>query len=421
MTATPADNEKTPKALSIKSNFAWNTFGSLTYQFCIWLMTVLVVRLSMTGAYENSGYLAFAMAAGNIFTAIATFNLRSFQVSDNGKYSSRNYSAMRLFTCAAAYVIIILYTLFQNPGTMAFLSVVVFCVFKFDEAFADILYGIDQGASRMDYIGISQTVRGLGIIIVFSITIMFTGNVPLSVLPIGIVGIAVTFLYDIPHAKRISPVAPSISRIALKAMLIECFPVAASLLLHNFAASIVRQFFGIWYGSDMLGIYAAIATPCVIVQVLAAYLYAPCVVPLSESLRNDIDAFWKMLGKLATTIAAATFVCIILAFAFGPSAIELLFGEGVREWSWTFGYAIIAASFMAFDVILMNILIVMRKTIAACVSNAIALISCAALMLPCFAAWSVNGVNIVLIISFGCAVIYAVVYILRQKKLSRIS
>ena len=101
----------------MKSNIAWNTVGSVFYQGCLWLMTVLVVRLSSD--YQNSGCLAFAMSVGNIYTALGTYTVRTFQVADvDDKYSASNYVGFRLITVFGALAICGTYGLAVSPLLM---------------------------------------------------------------------------------------------------------------------------------------------------------------------------------------------------------------------------------------------------------------------------------------------------------------
>ena len=96
--------------LPVKTNILFNTIGSLTYQGCLWLMTVLVVALS--GNYSNAGTLAYAMALGNIFFTIAIYAMRTYQVSDvEGRYSQSNYLAFRIITILLALVLCSIYAL----------------------------------------------------------------------------------------------------------------------------------------------------------------------------------------------------------------------------------------------------------------------------------------------------------------------
>ena len=64
---------RTYLTLSTKQNMLWNSVGCLIYQACMWAMTIAVVIFS--NDYENSGRLAFAMALGNIYYPLATYNM----------------------------------------------------------------------------------------------------------------------------------------------------------------------------------------------------------------------------------------------------------------------------------------------------------------------------------------------------------
>ena len=84
------------------SNLIWNTFGSVYYQGCLWLLTVLVVRFSFD--FQNSGYLALAMSIGNIMFALGSYNMRTYQVADvHNRFSLSNYIGLRLFTDIVAF------------------------------------------------------------------------------------------------------------------------------------------------------------------------------------------------------------------------------------------------------------------------------------------------------------------------------
>lgn len=87
------------EAASIRRNMLFNTIGSLTYQGCLWITTVIVVILS--DSYSASGILSFAMTIGNMFSAIGTYSMRTYQVSDvKGKYSQRTMSLSGSSLCS---------------------------------------------------------------------------------------------------------------------------------------------------------------------------------------------------------------------------------------------------------------------------------------------------------------------------------
>lgn len=131
------------KPLSLRQNTIYNAVGSLAYQGFQWLITVLVVLLSSD--YANSGVLAYAMTVGNMFSSIAIYSTRAFQVSDTkNKYSQSNYIAFRVVTIFIAGVICIIYSLVITQSVSSIVVVLLYLLFKADESFALILYGADQ-------------------------------------------------------------------------------------------------------------------------------------------------------------------------------------------------------------------------------------------------------------------------------------
>lgn len=199
------------KELSLKQNLLWNTIGSLIYQGCQWLTTILVVVLSPS--YENSGILAFAMATGNIYSALATYNVRTFQISDvKNQFSSENYVGFRLATIGLASLVCFTYSFVVSPDISTSIAIVAFLFFKADESFANVLYGIDQKALRMDYIGVSQTIRGFASLLAFAGTLLLMQNLAVACFAMFVCALAVTLAYDIPRANRLGSVRPQLAK-----------------------------------------------------------------------------------------------------------------------------------------------------------------------------------------------------------------
>ena len=247
----------TDKPMSLRKNVLWNTFGSVFYQGCIWLMTVLVVRLSSD--YQNSGMLAFAMSVGNIYTAIGTYTMRTYQVSDvTGRYNASNYVALRIVTVLGGLVACGIYSLAISPSSNTMLVIGVFLLFKADEAFANVLYGCDQVAMRLDYVGISQVSRGVICVSFFALGLVATNNLVVALLSVFLGCILVTAFYDIPRTRAlVDSLHPSISKRQCLDLLKECFPTVAGNVLGGLVVSTARQYFGIAYGEAALGIYAS--------------------------------------------------------------------------------------------------------------------------------------------------------------------
>jgi O-antigen/teichoic acid export membrane protein len=411
--------ENQPKPLDIKRNMLYNTIGSLTYQGCLWITTVLVVILS--DGYNDSGILSFAMSVGNMFSAIGTYSMRTYQVSDvKGKYSQRNYVGFRLLTLVIGVIALSIYSVFVSPDGETFAAVLVYLLFKVDEAFCDVLYGVDQRGERMDYIGISQFVRGVLVVAVFSLGLYFSQSIVIAILGMFPAGLAVTLLYDIPHSRRIAPIKPELSAQQAKDLLVECLPIVLEVLFLGMIVSVARQYYANAYGNDRLGIYAAVATPAVLVQAAARYLYAPALVPLSEkwneSPREKFLPFFKKTLKL---MLALIVVCVVVLSWVGPWALDLVYGQKVAGYTYLFTNVLICTSALAMLYYLSDVLILCRDIRGALISATAALIITLATMVPLEAAFDMQGINYVVIVACVSGIIISLVRLSRNKELKR--
>lgn len=405
------------KELSLKQNLVWNTIGCLMYQGCQWLTTILVVILSTS--YENSGILAFAMATGNIFTGLATYNVRTFQISDvKGQFSSENYIAFRVITVVLASVLCSAYSFAVAPSIGTGIAMVAFLLFKADESFSNVLYGIDQKALRMDFIGISQGVRGILSLAAFALSLLATDNLVVAFVAMFVSCAAVTILYDIPHSRKLDTVGVSITKKNCIDLFRICAPSVIAILAYGFVSTIARQWFGIQYGEEALGIYSAVATPCVLVQVMANYLYSPFLVPIARSWnsRNNSE-LRSQLKKLITGIIGVIVICVALSAAFGAPVINLVYGPSIGDYSWMITPAMIAASLMALDYLLTDLFIVMRKFFLAVLINVVALASCIASAHYFMSALYMNGINVTIIAAFAVGIVVGIAALVVQRKL----
>lgn len=389
-----------PAPLSVKQNALWNGIGCTVYQGCQWLITVLVVVLSAN--YENSGILAYAMTIGNILTPVATYSMRTFQVSDiENKYSQQNYIGFRFITMIIGLLVTLAYTLAITPSATTVATVVIYLVFKLDESFSTVLYGIDQKAYRMDYIGVSQFVRGALSLGAFSCVLYVTKNLDAAVATMFASCFLVTLFYDLPHSKRFGSILPSIKAAQAATLLRVCFPAVLSSLFCGMVVSVARQYFGIVNGDEALGIYAAVATPSVVIQLFAQYLYNPAIGPIAEkwvhgTKQELVGYLFKLLGVMLGAIAV---VVVILSLA-GSPLLVLVFGQSIVDYTFLFPPVLISTGLIAFMWFCTDVLVVFRNFKGVLLANSVALGVCLASMQFFIGLWYMNGVTFAIIAAY---------------------
>ena len=108
--------------------------------------------------------------------------------------------------------------------------------------------------------------------------------------------------------------------------------------------------------------------------------------------------------------------CLALAATVGAPVIELVYGPDIQDYSWMILPAMVAASLMALDSLLTDLLIVMRRFFLAAAVNVVALATCAALMVPFTQTWYMNGVNLVIIAAFAAGIAVGLISLLVARK-----
>lgn len=404
------------RELSLRENVIWNTVGSIFYQGCMWLLTVLVVRLS--NDYQNSGMLAFAMSVGNIYFVMGTYNMRTFQVSDiEGTYSTRNYIALRILTVITSYAICIIYSALISPSSQTLYVVIIFLFFKADEAFVNVLYGADQTRMRLDYVGKSQIIRGILCVALFSAGLALTKSLAYSLFLMFTSCLVATFTYDARKTRSlVGPLLPVITRKQCIVLLRQCFPAALGILIGNFVASSARQYFGVAYGESALGIYASVATPCVIIQVLAQNVYTPMLGPIASEYRTGSTRRAKYSAlKLLVLVAGAALILSAILLIAGEPLLTTLYGESIRPYVGVLPLALVVTTGAAETILLSDLLIVFSGLKSTLIMNVIAFTVNLAFIVPCTAGWYMNGINISLIAAYFVAILFGIASIVKIK------
>ena len=183
--------------------------------------------------------------------------------------------------------------------------------------------------------------------------------------------------------------------------------------------SVARQYYANAYGSERLGIYAAVATPAVLIQAAARYLYAPALVPLSEKWNDSPKkSFLPFFKKTLLVMVLLIVICVALLSVAGPPLLNLVYGQKVEGYTYLFTNVLISASALALLYYLSDVLVLCRDIKGALISAAAALIITLETMIPLEAAFDMQGINYVVIIASLAGVILSLFRLFRSKSLA---
>lgn len=356
---------------SIQRQLTWNTLGILCYMGLQWLITVLVVRL---GGYEDAGNLSLAMSFTVIFQSLAYFCVRNYQASDiHGEFQNGDYIFHRVLTCGGAMGLCAVVVLCSGYSAGQSVAILLFMGFRITEAAVDVLHGIDQKAWRLDIIGKSYLLRGICTFLAFCGVLWLTGSLNLAIVCMAAASLLCVLCYDVPRTRTLSSLRPiedfgTAWRITLRSL-----PIVLCSQLMNLQQVFPRFVLEKGFGSEMLGYYATIATPTVLISVIANIAFSPLLTLLAEYYQaGKTRSFAKSCllfcgGTLLLGVAGA-----MAASFLGEWALGLVFGQGILPYSYLLVPIIWNVMLLVLTRLLLTVYTVIRKLKAFFIINLLA-------------------------------------------------
>lgn len=331
---------------SLAADALYNTVGNIVYLFCLWIITVLVVRLS---GYDDAGVLSVAMTTSNVFFVVANYGMRSFQASDvSCEYSDQQYVFSRIITVAIGVFLCAGFAVIYNYNAIQGLAIFLFMLFKAVEAFSDVLYGVMQRGHSLKNAGISLIAKGICAVIGFSVGLIISGSLIFALTAMLVSSALITIFYDIPHMKRVSKNIFIFTAVDKKRSLIllkACFAMFVVSIAPMILQAIPRLSFEKMYSVSELGIFSSIAAPTVVLSTLVSCILIPYLPRFASAVRDDdrMGLLKLLLISVFAVLLLGSLACLV-AWLLGGWALTLLYGKNLYQYRDLLIYVIISVS-----------------------------------------------------------------------------
>lgn len=396
----------------MKKNILWNTIGTVFYCVCQWVMTILVVRL--TPDYVAAGNLSLAMTTSSTFSAISLFSMRNFQISDvNGKYQTSIYLGSRVVTCLLAFALCSIWIAGNSYTVAQKICIEAFMLIRLAEAQVDVFHGMIQKYWRFDMIGKSYLLRGFITVIFFSLFLKLTGELSSALIIVSICNLACAIFYDSYQAKKIENWKIVFDK-RIISLLKECLPIVIFTFLLNAVNLIPKLVLEKKIGTEALGIYSSIASPVLIVQLLASVIFNPMVPLFGNAYQEKNRKRYKELVK--KTIIGLIVLCVVSctgAIVFGKLGLNILFGTSIIPYFYLLLPIVLCTILTAGIWIFSAILVAVRKTKILMYGMIVDFVFCYSIVGKVIIRYTMNGVSYTQIIVLGVYLLYLIYEVLR--------
>lgn len=404
------------KANSLKSNIAWNSIGSLVYLGCQWLITLLVVRLS--SSLDAAGYLNLAISITAIFGTAASFNLRTYIISDtNGEISSGEYTGFRIVSCLISFVVCLIYSAFFGYSVTQYVAIIIYMLYRLTEAALDLFYAFEQKASRMDIGGKSMIARGVLSLLGFTAALLISQNILIALGAMVFATMLVVVLFDVPQARRFASYRPLFTQNYL-ILFRDGLLITVTSVISDFITTFPKQMIESVMGVAAVGAYTTVAAPVTIVQVGISFVFNPLLPLFDSTFKNgERDKYYRVFLKTVGAIVCIAIVALLTALLLGEPVLSLLYGNEIATYSYLLPTLILAISINALQWFIRILLVMMRVFIPQLVCTIFSTLLCCLISSPLIEVFGLMGANYVVLICYilSSSLVFAVFKICTKK------
>ena len=359
----------------MRDSILWNTFGNIFYLICQWLITILVVRILTP---TDNGYFSIAINITNLFITVAGYGMRNFQISDKNKeYSYGTYFFSRIITSALALVALVAFVFMNDYSTITRIIIILYMFYKFIELFFDIYSGIYQTEWRMDLIGKSMILRGVISLISFSIALLVTKDLALSIIALTLATAAALVIYDMKNIHKLVDLHVDTDFSALLRLLKACLPLALYSMLLATIGTIPKHILQQSAGEVVIGAYSVISNPTIFIQAFTIQVFTPFLTTFTtQYFAQDFKSFWVLFAKCFGILFALTIAAVIGAYFLGDFAIKIVLGQQYVTYGYILIPLVICAALNALAWLLSALLTIARANTALLLINLAGAIFC---------------------------------------------
>jgi O-antigen/teichoic acid export membrane protein len=316
--------------LSLRSNFTWTLFGTVSYAASQWAILMILAKV---GSPALVGRFSLALAIIAPILMLANLQLRAVQATDaKGEYRFGEYLGLRLLTTGLAYGVLLVLSALGGYGTEAAMLILALGLAKSFESVSDITYGLMQKHERMDWIAISMMIKGPLSLAALIGVYMTTHNLVFGVLGMALVWLGLLVFYDLGKARRLAALRPSFRPSVLSRLTVLALPLGLVMMLLSLNSTVPRYFLEHNWGEAELGYFSALAYLMLVGSTIVSALGQSAMPRLAKNYAElDYRSFRRLLVRLGGIAVVLGGLGVMLALLFGHQVLKLLYRPDYAE------------------------------------------------------------------------------------------
>ncbi len=321
-----ADQDEMYESHRTSRDYLCNSIGIAAWGMVFPVLTIVITQLTNA---ELAGMFSLAFITATLFMMIGNYGVRTYQVSDiDERHSFADYEVNRFITCALMMVVGVGYCMVRGyDGEMLTISIGVY-VYRMIDALADVYEGRLQQQDKFYLAGISQAVRSVAVVALFSLALLITRNVGIASIVMAVVA-ALTFVFlTFPLGLIETPKSPRFKLESVKVIFKQCFPLFLAVFLFNLIESMPKFVMEGVLPYDSQLYFNALYFPAQGIMLAIQLVYKPLLVRLTKEWADPTRRKRFDIAILAMMGVIVAFTCVMAA---------IMGWIGIPLMSWMYG------------------------------------------------------------------------------------
>src|SRR5690625_772195 len=322
------------KELSLKENFSWNFIGSLIHSISSFLILVVLAKL---GDPIIVGLYSIGLALTEPVSQLTDMQLRQIQATDTKEASFKysDYLGFRMISSVVMLLIILLILIFNSYTFEKALIIILIGIRRMIFSYSDLVFGQLQQRERMDFIGKSQSFRGISSVIIVGLALYITKSLIITLIILNISWLYLLVYYDKKNLKIfLNDLKPSFYFDKIKKLFFLSLPLGIVLMFISLNTNLPRIVTEKILGEEMLGYFSAIAYLIVVGNTFVRAIGQAVAPRLAKLYRGKNIVEFKKIMKYLLVIGLLTGIVGVLVSVFlGEFILTLIYDQSYAAYN----------------------------------------------------------------------------------------
>ncbi len=314
-----------------RQRYIWNMLGSLANALS---SIVLLSIVSRTNGEYDGGIFSLAFGTAQLLNSVGGFAVRALQSTDiTKKYPFSIYLAMRYLSCALMLVCGAAYAVYSWDTPQKAAAIILLCIYKAIDAYADVFQGLFQLNERIDLSGKELAFRVALSTLSFACVIILTGNLVAACASMVIVSLIWVLYYDLPIGKDFESLKAHFNFNAILKLTVECLPLFVGAFMLNYIVNAPKYAIDDFMNEEAQNTFGFLIMPAFVINLFSLFFFRPLLTKMARAWNGkSFSEFNKINIKCIAWVLILTAGGCVGAYLLGIPILNVFSGQNLYSY-----------------------------------------------------------------------------------------